>query len=111
MYKMRGKNKLFIIKFVLLWKDSSTNPATLILILNIFIPDLSSVQNFFVENNHTEELDVRTDSVLGSYNASFLICNSDFSFVGADTISFFSDAHIFSFLTLYKQSKKIIDLL
>jgi hypothetical protein len=89
----------------------STFAATLILILNIFIPDLSSVQNFFVENNHTEELDVRNGSVFGSYNASFLICNSDFSYAGADTISFFSDAHIFSFLTLYKQSKKIIDLL
>ncbi len=70
---------------------------------------MEAFQNWLVINNHTDEVAVRNDSVLGSYNASFLICNSDFGDGGADTITFFSDAHVFTFLTLYKQSKKIID--
>ncbi len=35
-----------------------------------------------------------------------MICNSNFGSSGANKINLFSDAHAFTYLTLYKQSKE-----
>jgi hypothetical protein len=76
----------------------------------IYFPDFSSVENWFVKYNHTRLVTVRNGSVLGNDNASYLICNSDFFGPGgANKINFYSDAHAFSYLNLYKQSKEKID--
>jgi hypothetical protein len=75
----------------------------------VYFPGFSSVQNWFVEKNQTELLTVRNGSVLGNNDASFVICNSNFGSSRADKINFFSDAHAFTYLTLYKQSKKEAD--
>jgi len=72
----------------------------------IHFPGFSSVQNWFVEHNQTELITVRNGSVFGNNEASSVICNSNFGSSGADTLNFFSDAHAFTFLTLYKQSKE-----
>jgi hypothetical protein len=72
----------------------------------IHFPGFSSVQKWFVEHNQTEYITVRNGSVLGNNEASSVICNSNFGSSGADTLNFFSDAHAFTYLTLYKQSKE-----
>ena len=55
-------------------------------------------------SNYTKFVLVKNDSIIGNFDATFVICNSKEN--GGDLIFFYSDAHIFSYLTLYKQGKK-----
>ena len=54
-------------------------------------------------SNYTELVFVKNDSVIGNFEATFAICNSGKK--SAYPMFFYSDAHIYLYLTLYKQGK------